>query len=260
MTLQSPVSPSLVEEQTTREDWSNAFGFGSSALYDMSAGRLSTYDFFTWLVSVQALGATDVVFRVDSIKSSKWPVEEALRRLENYLIPGVGLARMSARIGRYGRVDGGTYKLNELARLGEFKRLTTVLEPARERFTVTLRNTFHNPHKNSDEPAWREFAKRIGARVIEDHSVQPITLYERVALYAGAEMNFGVPNGPTAGLIPLTPYPVTIMCDPETTRKGWSGHGVEPGDQMLHALPSHRLVWERADRAGLERLRRSMNL
>ena len=136
----------------------------------------------------------------------------------------------------------GSYQMSDLAKLRDWERLKTVLPPRQVRYTVTLRNYTHRPYRNSDEALWREFAERIGALVIEDFFDQPISLHERVALYAGAEMNFGVTNGPM-WLLFLTPYPVT-MFDCNATAPLWAQHGIEPGTQLPWALPGQRLVWE----------------
>lgn len=223
------------------------------ALYDMGAPRaLSTYDFFTWLVHEHTRGATEIVFQVERFVSTKWPVAEAKRRFENYIRPGPDLIGLPSRIGTDGD-RGGSHQVPDLMALGKpFKRLTSVFAPASERYTVTLRNTFHNTGKNSDQTVWREFASRIGAHVIEDTADKHIGLYERMALYAGAAMNFGVTNGPMS-LCSMSPYPVTIWCDPATTAKGFGGHNIKVGEQYPYALPGQRLVWEKPTLEGLMR-------
>jgi hypothetical protein len=106
---------------------------------------------------------------------------------------------------------------------------------------VTIRESFWNQHKNS-QPVWRKFADRIGARVIEDHSRTKIGLHERMALYAGAEMNFGVPNGPFS-ILWWTDYPMTMLCDPVITGPDWKRQEVMVGSQVPWLLPNQRLVW-----------------
>lgn len=225
---------------------------GFSALYDMSY-RISTYDFFVWLVHVRELGANEIIISTENLRSKKWPIAETLQRLENYILPGPALAGLPCGLGRQGK-DVGSYSMAALAMLAgrSFRRLKSVLPPRNERFTVTMRQTFHNTQKNSDDQIWRTFAREIGARVIEDHSIEPIGLHERMALYAGAEMNFGVPNGPMA-LLTLSDYPMTMMCDPATTAKGFAGHGIAVGEQIPYALRHQRLVWEKASMDNLMR-------
>lgn len=165
------------------------------------------------------------------------------------------MAGLSGQIREVGD-DVGSCLVQDLIRDsgGNFKRLQSGWWPKESspKFTVTLRQTFHNTHKNSDERVWRAFAMAIGATVIEDHSVEPIGLHERFSLYAGARMNYGVPNGPVSTIF-MTEYPVTIFADPETTAKGYGGHEIQPGDQFPCARPHQRIVWERATLGGLLR-------
>jgi len=220
-----------------------------AAKYDMRR-RPSTYDFFTWLVYVSTAGATEVEIQCREIRSSKWLMDETIRRLENYILPGAALARLPMRVGDDAE-DWGKIHAPDLAALGvAIKRLESVWAKGPAEYTVTIRETFHNVQKNSDVELWETFAGKIGARIIWDTRREPISLYERVALYAGARMNFGVTNGPMT-LCTYTPYPCTIFCDPIATAKGFSGHGMKPGDQYPYALPSQRLVWARPTMAGL---------
>lgn len=63
------------------------------------------------------------------------------------------------------------------------------------RYTVTIRDSIRNTHRNSHRAAWLRFADEIGAYVIEDAYKVPISLKDRFALY-GSEMNFFCSNGP----------------------------------------------------------------
>jgi hypothetical protein len=214
-----------------------------SALYDLRK-RSTTYDYFTWQAHVQAMGANEIVFQADEIISTKYGLKEARKRFDNFILPGPALSELKCRLGTDGR-DIGSSMLQELVRLPyPFRRMKSLLPARSERYTVTLRQTFRKPERNSDEFIWREFARRIGAYVIEDHSVEPISLYDRMALYAGAKMNFGIPNGPM-GLLYLTEYPFMIFSEPEITSKGFAGHGIKVGDQLPTALRGQTLVWER---------------
>ena len=202
--------------------------------------RVSTYDYFTWQTQVASAGATEIVFRTDNMRSTKWPLQEAKKRFLNYIWPGPGLHRIPCRIGTDGDAEIGSIHMQDLPE--NFTRMRSVLPPDSERYTVTLRQTFHNTFKNSDQDLWREFANRIRARVIEDHAVEPIGLYERMALYAGAHMNFGVPNGPVS-ILWYTPYPLCMVSDPATSAKSWGGHGYKPGDRIKFLLDNQSVVW-----------------
>ena len=70
-------------------------------------------------------------------------------------------------------------------------------------------------------------------------------IHDRMALYAGAEMNFGVTNGPM-GMLYLTDYPYTVF-DCLTNAKGFASHGIAVGGQIPWANDNQRLVWDKQD-------------
>lgn len=215
-----------------------------------------TWDYFVFVITSQAKGAERIVIQTEGARATKFPWEECQRRLNSYLRPGPMLAGMPpATIGRDGDVMGSIIQTHIPA---DFRRLTVPTDciewdahQGMAKFTVTIRDTAHNPQKNSDEEVWRTFAREIGAHVIEDHRVRPIGLLERFAIYAGAKMNYGVPNGPTYTTY-FTPYPMCLFADPVTTRKSFSGHGVAPGDKLpFPLLDNQALVWEKPTLEGL---------
>lgn len=177
------------------------------ALYRLSE-QIAGFDFFTWLVLQKAAGFEEVVFDPINPKTDKFMRAEVARRYESILKPGPALAGMKMSEGSKGaRASGGQQELVDYCRAGGLvPRLSSVLPPGSERYTATLRTTRRWPHRNSREEGWRIFAAEIGARVIEDYDVTPIHLHERMALYAGAEMNFFVTNGPVM-LCFLSEYP-----------------------------------------------------
>lgn len=220
-----------------------------TARYDLSK-RLTTFDFFTWLVHVQTLGATEILFDERRIFSTKWDIAEAEQRVRKVLKPGCAFAGLPYRSvqGFFGLndlgQDIGSHMLQNL--FGKsFRKLQTVKPNGSARYTVTMRQTRHRPQRNSNREKWLEFADRIGAVVIEDHSVKPIHIHDRMALYAGAEMNFGVTNGPM-GMLYLTDYPFTVF-DCLTNVKGFESHGIPAGGQIPWAKPNQRLVWDHQD-------------
>lgn len=202
----------------------------------------ATFDFSTWLCIVKKRGAKHIVLYDKVVRTKKFPEDVIRRRIETIIMPMPALAGLPCSRGNQG-VTFGSYRMSELAKLGEFDRLKTVLPPKTARYTVTLRNYHHHSYRNSDEKLWRDFADKIGARVIPDFVDEPIHLHERVALYAGAEMNFGVTNGPLWMLF-LTPYPVT-MFDCMINAPLWLQHGIKTGTQLPWALPGQTLVWKR---------------
>jgi hypothetical protein len=174
------------------------------------------FDYFGWQVVAVGSGATEIVFGTRNIPSSPiWSQAQLRERFESIIAPGPELSGLKGREGDGGeRLDTAPknkFKLEHLVRFvrrrGCFRRLVSVLPHAHARYTVTLRQQSRKSrYRNSDEKVWRIFAAEIGAVVIEDYDVKPIHLHERMALYAGAEMNFGVASGPMF-LCTLTPYP-----------------------------------------------------
>lgn len=219
---------------------------GFAARYDMAV-RNASFDFFTWATHVRLLGATEIVFGVREFKSRKWTEAELRERYETIIRPGAELMGMPWSEGD-GGITIGSHKLQAIIELNnwDFPRIVSKLPPGNARYTVTLRDVGPNgikPFRNSDQGVWRQFAKEIGATVIEDHRVKPMPLFDRVALYAGAEMNFGVVNGPM-GLLYFTPYPV-MMFDCSSCEFAWSKHGIGKGGQVPWMLPGQSLVWHR---------------
>jgi len=202
----------------------------------------ATFDFATWLAIVKKRGATRIVLDDKTVRTKKFSEAVVRRRIETIIEPMPALAGLPWQRGNQGQIFG-SYRMADLAALGDFDRLKSVLPPKNVRYTVTLRNYHHHAYRNSDEKLWRDFAAKIGAHLIEDFGDKPIDLHERVALYAGAKMNFGVTNGPVWMLF-LTPYPVT-MFDCSANEPLWLQHGIKPGTQLPWALPHQKLVWKR---------------
>ena len=212
------------------------------ALYELER-KIAGFDFFPWLVMQKAHGADSVVFDVSGRINMKWPTEIAMQRFESILKPGVALAGMSWSMGRHGS-QYGPYHQSDLIRLCAsgmvLPRLRSVLPHGKERFTVTLRKTERAPGRNSNEAAWRTFAEEIGALVIPDYADKPMHLHERMALYAGAEMNFFVGNGPGV-LCVLSEAPWMQFCVHKSSPEKM---GIPFGGRYPFCLPQHHMVWE----------------
>jgi len=225
-----------------------------TALYDLARkDRTTTYDFFQWMVMHKILGYEQINFHhLDCPWPGKYqhcdnPYKEARRRFYNYIQPAPHLLGMSAGISSEGE-DVGSHWLQDLIKLNQFDfpRIKSPLPPSLHCYTVTLRKESHKPEKNSDEEIWRRFAQKIGALVIEDVSVKEIGLYQRLAYLAGAEMNYGLPNGPVS-LIQWTNYPMRMFADPNNfyVVKSFRGHGIEPGTQIPYWRDNQHIVWKR---------------
>ena len=165
------------------------------------------------------------------------------QRIESIIMPGPALAGLPVERGSEGDMRVGSYRMSEMAKLGEFDRLKTVLPPKNARYTVTLRNYHHHLIVIPMKSCGGTLRRRLVLVVIPDFADEPIHLHERMALYAGAEMNFGVTNGPLWALF-VTPYPV-VMVDCNVNAPLWQQHGIMPGTQLPWSLPGQKLVWER---------------
>lgn len=222
------------------------------ARYDLSKRNIS-FDFYAWQTHAVLLGATEIVFRIDNGYGKHAEPDDVLaRRYRSIVKPGPALLGLPSREG----VDGeecATHRLTGIlgTKNWDFPRLRSVKPAGTAEFTVTLRNCPVHPHRNSDQRVWRRFAAEIGAVVIEDWHDRPIDLLDRVALYAGARMNFGVVNGPM-GLLMLSPYPMQMWgCG--LAEQAWRKHGIERDQQVPWLRPGQSLVWETPTLDGMRR-------
>ena len=213
------------------------------ARYDLSR-QIAGFDFFHWLLWVQSIGATEIVIDDRAPKTDKWDAATVRRRIETVIKPGPALAGLPWRVGADGETHRGYLaELLQAARAGKpIRRLRTIRPPGVDRYTVTLRKTERVPERNSNEPHWRMFADEIGARVITDEEVCAMPLAELMAIYAGAEMNFGVPNGPVT-MCGLSEYPVMIF-DFQKSEGPLAQRGMKFGDQLPWATRDQFQVWE----------------
>jgi hypothetical protein len=224
------------------------------ALYDLKYEYCS-FDFYSWQAMAVAAGATEIRFQATEIKPTVWPYEICRHRFESIIAPGPAMLELPSCEG----CDGERmhpfeyYKLKHLVDLAndgtKLPRLRTVLPPKSHRYTVTLRESGYKTWRNSNY-AWREFAKEIGAYVIDDYEKTPIHLHERMAIYAGAEMNFGISGGPM-WMLSLSEYPCMIfsigggMGDGDgRMERQLARWGIVKGSQLPWARTDQIAVWE----------------
>jgi hypothetical protein len=219
-----------------------------NAIYDLSRYPAS-FNFIEFLVASSTRGATHVVFDTSLGIGNKFSPAETKRRLDSIVFPACALARCS-----YGpqRLDGDDIDPGyhhkavqaawlDCARLNFLTPAPVVCDPVR--YTVTIRASDRYPMRNSNESAWRAFAADIGALVIEDYAREPIDLHKRMAIYAGAEMNFGVANGPMALLwYSEIPYCV-FMKNVDPLYHGDAGPGLRALQQLPWANKRQCLHW-----------------
>lgn len=214
----------------------------------------ASFDFFSWLVMAAAKGATECVFGVEHVKRKMWPEDVIRRRFDSICAPGPALLGMPCRYGDDGLKPHGPHLRELIAFYREgnnFPRLRSVLPPRRDvKYTVTLRNNGHIPERNSNRAAWLAFAEKIGAHVIEDFDDAPISMFDRMAMYAGAEMNFGVVNGPMH-LIVLSNYPMMMFGCHMATR-AYEICGIEAGGNYPWARPDQFTIWQPDDLVNIQ--------
>lgn len=139
--------------------------------------------------------------------------------------------------------------------------------------TITLRESGHWPHRNSNVDAWFRFAlylKEKGERVVfirdTQRAVEPLPMFPvigpaatdvriRMALYERARANLFVSNGPaTLALFSERPFLQFIRVEPPdsaanfNTAKFWAeSMGVPVGEQYPWSAPDQRLVFKPDD-------------
>lgn len=219
------------------------------ALYSLKK-QLAGFDFYRWLGTVKALGATEIVFDIEKPALRKWDLETTMRRFHTICEPGPALVDLPYSFGQTGIPMAAATVIEFVQRMRDGLRpaiLNCPLPVGTDRYTVTIRADARLPHRNSNEPAWRAFAAEIGARVIEDYSVEPRHIYELLAIYRGAEMNFGVPNGPM-GLASHAACPVAIFgCGRPAMFEMLAKCAITPTSPMPAVGPEEHMDWGEDD-------------
>jgi len=214
---------------------------------------INSHDYFHWLVAGKALGMTEVVLDISrGFRDSKWSLKDSWERYRSIVKPGAALAGLPSREGTDG-VRLADYKLQYLVRFVRkaknppLPRLHSVLPPRQGiKYTVTLRQQPKvHLHRNSNIMAWMKFADAIGAYLIPDYVVEPIDLYERMAIYAGAEMNFGTDNGPMT-ILSFTDYPFMAFGYGQNT-KYLGKCGLHPPEKFPWCRDNQYMFWEDGD-------------
>lgn len=208
----------------------------------------ASWEFFFWMVRVQAEGASKIVFDITNPKTLRLTREDIMQRFHSILEPGPPLAGLKSRLGTdatgwRGIGMAGPF-LDWYNSSKTFKRLQTVKPPVPCDYTVTLRQNKSLPKsRDSNVDAWRRFAEDIGAVLIDDYYIKPIHLHDRFALYAGAKMNFGVCNGPIATLS-LTDYPMAMFVNCESARATQIRNGFPDGSKFPWMHDHQHLIWQ----------------
>ena len=167
------------------------------AFYDLTKNPMNV-NAACFLAAAKAYGATHVRVGSSGRPKAKYDIADTARRLETIVAPLVDAMGMTWGPGVGGVNPGHTLAdarraWKETGTIGKFQS-----PRGTAKYTVTIRDYPRYPYRNSDRLVWMPFAEEIGAVVIDDFYKVPIAHDERLALYAGAEMNYFVSNGPAA--------------------------------------------------------------
>lgn len=166
------------------------------ALYDLG-DRPASFDFVTFLATAKTHGADHVRFVLGKWKQKNYHNPE--ERFKSIVEPAVALWGMTYSVGK---AEGESYShffhktVKAFNQFGRIEKIPVKVEP-KDYITVTLRKS-RNPERDSNEAEWMKFAKRCKEKVIivRDYEERPLSLQDRMKLYAGSQMNLMVINGP----------------------------------------------------------------
>lgn len=211
-----------------------------------------TYDYAVFLICAATLGAKSVHFRYEGeIQTKKFGAEIAWGRFQNIILPLTDLIGMDYTIGPGGEGITPAYHAGTVEAL--YKRVGKLfkfpmLEGPRGYVTVTMRESFRNEDRNSS-PDWvpfiEELKKRTRVIVLPECELDPIPVETRMRLYANADMNYGVNNGPMI-LCQLSeaPYRIFKMIVNDRWRKHHADTGFPEGSQYSFRNEKQLFVWK----------------
>lgn len=166
-------------------------------LYDLS-NRPASFDFVTCLSTAIGYGIKHVRFVLDR----GWKVKNysnAPERFRSIVEPAVALFGLTYSIGERRGVELSHFFpacVDIYQRTGKIGKIITPCVRG-DYVTVTMRNSRTKP-RNSKGREWDAFRERCDREciLIPDYEDRPISLEDRMKLYAGAYMNLMVINGP----------------------------------------------------------------
>ncbi len=239
-----------------------------TAIYDLSYCP-ETFDFIEFLCAVKTYDKNvKIVFVEDTFhKKKKFKLEEGKERFESILLAACDLTGTEFRIvdGRKEFVPEGpffpkiktpmeTYMhpvLDRAYRENGFIYKLHVTDEKNPHVCITLRNNNRNKYRNSNFEEWKKFEREISREhevvVIDDYSIKPIPLKERMKIYESARLNLCISHGPSMLLAcSESPYRIFRM------EAGGGGATVDhltkigfpPGSQFLWRNENQECVWE----------------
>jgi len=222
-----------------------------NAVYDLSRYP-ANFNFLEFLVAATTRGATHIAFNEENGVRPKFSLIQTMERLESIVFPSCKFAGCTYGAGSEG-IDPG-YHISAVMKAwkdtGRIRKLTPP-EPIPCKYTVTLRDYDRFPQRNSNREVWLEFAREIGAVVIDDWYRKKITIEKRFALYAGADMNFMVATGPSAlCMFSEVPYCIWLKAPNKAYHQE---HGFPVGSQLPWANDRQVCLWEEDSRENLRK-------
>jgi hypothetical protein len=220
-------------------------------LYDLS-NRPASFDIVTCISGAIPFGIKHVRFVLNNgWKKKNYTIQQAEERFRSIVEPSVKLFGLDYSIGDREGVEYSHFFPLCYEAYKRFGRVGIIHTPIKQRdyVTVTLRKS-RNPERDSKEDEWLEFADMCDRKVIiiRDYEERPISLEDRMELYAGAYMNMMVINGPlTLCIHSGAPYISmrTIGCERSgsTSPRHMQSIGITPGFQFPWAGPRQRLSY-----------------
>lgn len=219
-------------------------------LYDMG-NRPASYDFVTCLATSIAMGCRHVRFVYGKWKPKNYTLEQAEERWSSIIKPAVGLFGLTYSIGERRGVEVNHMLYAAINAYKKTGRIGKIPYPcvSKDYVTLTLRKS-RNPERDSNEEESLKFAKRCDRKVIviRDWDERPISLEDRMELYAGAYTNIMVINGPVTLCVHSdAPYICmrTIGCEKSgSTSPSFSAkNGITPGFQFPWAKANQKMSY-----------------
>lgn len=219
-------------------------------LYDLS-NRPATFDIAQFCAVAGAYGVDHIRFVLGGWKKKNYTIEQAEQRYRSIVEPMPALFGMTYSVGpREGKEFNHMINAVMAVYAAEGK-IGRIKYPCVDKgyVTVTLRNS-RTPERNTQDAEWDKFAESCDREVIfvPDYDDEPISLQDRMELYAGAHVNMMVANGPGA-LCMFSDAPFismrTIGCEKSASAAPWFMErlGITPGYQFQWLRPNQRLSY-----------------
>ena len=233
-----------------------------NAIYDLSK-MPTTFDFAAWLVIARTHGCTNVHFVTDKpMPEYKYPPVVSWARFGNMLAPMCELAGMTFTTGTKIKGQEFWYLAGNVEKtyrkFGRIEKLKPVIKPRKTRYvTITMRDSFRNQYRNSNEIAWKKFEAYLRAKgreviVIPECESTPMPISWRLTTYCGADMNLGASGGPM-WFCHFSDAPCIILNMVPKRPKGEEGYDLEElmassgfpfGSQFSFRTPQQKLIWK----------------